>query len=245
MTDANRRVTASLAALDPAQVLANAAVVLAQHNLAQDPWTTDLGIPIEPTRRPLAAYLGEVLAARERGEARPSLLTSGPMVLVAEPDTVWFPLPPTTVDACMALIDDLTTAVDAYHAHVEDDRFLLLYQSHRATERARAAVPEEYRHYIPEPPESDDLPHLLVPEEYDTRCVPPGVWWVNYWDTTQLATIGEDRVRAAPWARLRQAARGGLLLAATEEPTDLAHVTTLRELVADLRLPALQERHRR
>jgi hypothetical protein len=86
-----------------------------------------------------------------------------------------------------------------------------------------------------------------VPQEYDIRRVPPGIWWVNYWDPTQLQTVGEDRVRTAGWARLRPATRGGLLLAATEEPSDPAdpdHVVKLRQLVADLRLRSLQEQYR-
>jgi hypothetical protein len=151
----------------------------------------------------------------------------------------------------MNLLDDLTTTLGAHHAHVEDDRLVLLYQSHRATERARAAVPDEYRNHIPDPPQpppNHDLPHLLVPQEYDTRHVPPGIWWVNYWDPIQLRTVEEGEVRTAPWARIRPAARGGLLLAATEEPTDpgrIDDIAQLRRLVTDLRLRALQERFRR
>lgn len=264
MTDvfsASHRVTADVAVSRLTQLadgLANAMHVLTRHGLATRSWRAGDGTktPIEPTVQALADYLDSVMAARTRGQAQPCLLHSGQLVVVADtpPDrsaTVWFPLPTMGLDACMALLDDLTVALDAHHAHIEDDRLMLLYQSHRATERARAAVPEEYRQYIPEPPEpppNQELPKLLVPQEYDTRHVPPGVWWVNYWDRTQLDTVGEERVRAASWARTHEATRGGLLLAATEEPSDPAHpdhVLRLRQLVTDLQLRTLQEQFQR
>jgi hypothetical protein len=257
----NHRVTAAVAVsrlTELAAGLAGALRVLCSHGLATGPWQSANGTAaaIEPTARALAAHLDSVLAARDRSEARPCLLRSGQLVVVAdvppgEPAAVWFPLPALSLDACLSLLDDLAVALDAYHAHVEDDRLMLGYQAHRATERARAAVPEEYRQYIPEPPESppgQELPRLLVPQEYDSRRVPAGVWWVNYWDPTQLHTLGEERVRAAPWARIRHATRGGLLLAATEEPSDPGvpdHVARLRRLVTELRLRAAQERFRR
>ncbi len=165
--------------------------------------------------------------------------------------TVWFPLPtPPPVDAVLALLGEVATALDAHHAHVEDARLLLLYQSRRATERARSAVPAEYRQYIPDPPDlpaAGPVPQLLVPQEYDARRVPAGVWWVNYWGGGQVRTVGEERIRAVPWARILSSGDGALLLAATEDPLDPeipAHVTRLRELTEGLGLRALQE-HRR
>ncbi|HKS48520.1 MAG TPA: hypothetical protein VJT49_26095 [Amycolatopsis sp.] len=267
MTDvfpAVRRVTVDVGASRLAELaggLARTAEVLTRHGLVAAPWRTGEapGTPTPVTEEALADYLGDVEAARSRGEAEPCLLVSGDLVVVANVTpppppgraTVWFPLlvtPP--VDTILALLGDLATALGAGHAHIEDDRLVLLYQSRRATERARAAVPEEYRAYIPDPPDlpvAGLIPQLLVPQEYDTRHVPPGVWWVNYWGATQVQTVGEDLVRAASWARIEQAGDGALLLAATDEPLDperADHVARLSDLVGQLGLRALQDRFR-
>ena len=257
---ASERVTTYVTATRPLELatgLAGLAGLLTARGLAPAPWRAGdpPGDPITPDTAILADYLAGVENAWANAVPSPCLLTSGSLVLVADlppdgPASVWFALPlDLSADELLDLLDEVVTALDGYHAHVENDALLMLYQSVRATERARAAAPQEYRHLIPDPPElagAGLVPQLLVPQEYDTRRVPPGVWWANYWDAEQVRTLGADRVRTAGWAKLRPAGHG-LLLAATEQPLDPArpdHVALLRDLVAGLGLRATQERFR-
>ncbi|MFS0701632.1 hypothetical protein AB6N24_16795 [Cellulomonas sp. 179-A 4D5 NHS] len=63
----------------------------------------------------------------------------------------------------------------------------------------------------------------------------------------QLATLGEARVVAAPWAHVRPLPGGRLLLLASAhpaDPDDPADMATLRRLVDALDLRAAQEAHR-
>lgn len=260
MFSASDRVVTYVAATRPLELandLAELIRLLAARNLAREPWHPGdpPADPITPDVASLARYLASVENAWVNALPNPCILTSGELVLVADfppegPANVWFPLPiePGT-DELLDLLGDVVTTLDGYHAHVESDPLLMLYQSVRATERARAVAPEEYRHLIPDPFElagASLVPPLLVPQEYDTRQVPPGVWWANYWDTEQVRTLGVDRVHAAPWARLRPI-RSGLLLAATEQRLDPGrpdHAEVLRALVMELGLRAAQERFR-
>ncbi|WP_406631582.1 hypothetical protein [Amycolatopsis sp. WGS_07] len=251
----NDRVTAYVPASGPPELAAGLAELAGL--LSAQPWRAGgpEGDPIALDAETLAGYLTAVETDWANGVPSPCLLASGDLVLVADfppdgPANVWFPLlSRPAIDGLLDLLGDVVTALGAYHAHVENDRLLMLYQAVRATERARAAAPEEYRHLIPDPPGqagSGAVPSLLVPQEYDTRRVPPGVWWANYWDARQVRTLGENRVHAARWARLRPAGQG-LLLAPTEEPLDPSradHAALLRELVEGLGLPAAQERFR-
>ncbi len=241
--------------------VAEACTVLKRHGLAGDTWFSGEppGEPITLAVDAVAAYLRRVAAARAQSIPAPCLLISGPLVVVVEmaqtagspAATLWFTLPIQLppVDSAMSLVREVAEALGAYHAHVEDDQLLIHYQSRRATQRARAAVPPEYLQYVPDPPEvpgAGSVPELLVPQEYDARKVPAGVWWVNYWDRVQVQTIGEQRVHDAPWARLVETADGAFVLAATDDPLDPTrpdHVARLRELLDELHLREAQERY--
>jgi hypothetical protein len=94
---------------------------------------------------------------------------------------------------------------------------------------------------------TDTLPPLLLGWEFDTLKVPNGVWWINYWSPLQIATIGLERIKEAPWARIVELANGGIVLAITEESFDVTnttHMQKLGEIVEHLRLRELQEAHR-
>jgi hypothetical protein len=159
------------------------------------------------------------------------------------------PDPPPDAAALALLVRDVAEALGAHQAYVEDDVLLLRYFSRRATERARAATPPELRRHIPDPPVFDDGVELdlLVVHDYDRLRVPAGVFWVNYWSAEQVASLGEARVRTAGWAQILDAARGALVLVATEaplEPNDPAHLAQLRGLLDKLGLREAQERAR-
>jgi hypothetical protein len=217
------------------------------------------GAPIVPTAAALGEYLERVAASRRRGVAEIGCVSSGTLLLIVDTTrtpsgtvgTVWFsPGGEPAVDRVMTLTRTVAESFGAYNAHLQDERLLLLYQSARGAELARASVPEELRQYVPDPPfdpAASPIPALLVPHEYDRRRVPAGVWWVNYWSAEQVSTLGEERVRAAGWARVVDADGGALVLAATEEPLDLSrpdHVGRLRSLVLGLGLPEAQARLR-
>jgi Family of unknown function (DUF5953) len=204
-------------------------VVEPSGDLAEPCWFTAAGDP-----PPTAAFNVEAAGPRGIVQARCALSD-----------------PPPDSGALAKLVRDVAEELGAYQAYIEDDVLLLRYFSRRATERARAAIPPDLRHHIPDPPELDggvDL-DLLVAHDYDRLRVPVGVFWINYWSAELVATLGHLRVRNAGWARVIDAARGALVLVATDEPLDPddpAHLERLRTLLDQIRLRETQEslRHR-
>lgn len=152
---------------------------------------------------------------------------------------------PVTVPVLATLVRDAAEQLGATQAYVEDDVLLLRYFSRRATERARAATPPEFRDRIPDPPDLGGVDlDLLVVHDYDRLRVPAGVFWVNYWSAALVATLGQARVRAAGWARIIEAASGALVLVATDEPLDPqspSHLDRLRSILDRLQLREAQE----
>jgi hypothetical protein len=151
-----------------------------------------------------------------------------------------------TAPALATLVRDVAEQFGATQAYVEDDVLLLRYFSRRATERARAATPPEFRDRIPDPPDlgGDVDLDLLVVHDYDRLRVPAGVFWVNYWSAALIATLGQARVRAAGWARILESASGALVLVATDEPLDpqsQLHLDRLCAILDQLRLREAQE----
>jgi hypothetical protein len=234
-----------------------------QRLAAHGPWTAgDPGRSIAIEQGAIEQFLQQVMRARGQGfPAVCSFTATGggdPLLVVADLEptpagalaSVWFPMPEREpAGGWLALLHDVAEGFGAHHAHLEADDLLMRYQGRRATERARAATPPELRAYIPDPPAFVDGMNLdlLVPQEYDRRQVPAGVWWINYWDRAQIATLGEGRVRGAGWAQVVEAAEGALLLTTTDEPLDLAnraHVERLRLLIDNLGLLDAQ-RHAR
>jgi hypothetical protein len=61
------------------------------------------------------------------------------------------------------------------------------------------------------------FPGFLRSEQIISRYVPAGIWWVNYWDSTQMQTLGVDRVLSAPWAKVQEVEDGAFILAISEE----------------------------
>jgi hypothetical protein len=67
------------------------------------------------------------------------------------------------------------------------------------------------------PEEMDYFPGLLRSDRVISRSVPAGIWWINYWDSTQMQTLGVDRVLSAPWAKVQEVEDGAFILAISEE----------------------------
>lgn len=238
---------------DLGSALAASLAALTESGLADGPWLIGEppGDPILTTEIVLTGWLEEVAAARQTGVPEVAALTASGLLVVVDtaPDgtgTLSFslPTPEPPLETVTTVVRAVAESFRAYHAHVSDDRLLLRYQSQRATARAKAALPQALQQYVPEPiATAGDLPELLLPDEFDRRRVPTGVWWVNYWDAVQVATVGLERVLAAGWARVIDAGDGAQVLAATTEPLDPErpdHLTQLKTLLVRLRLAELQ-----
>lgn len=60
-------------------------------------------------------------------------------------------------------------------------------------------------------------PAFMTSEQVISRHVPSGIWWVNYWDSTQMQTLGIEKVLSAPWAKIQEVEDGAFLLSISEE----------------------------
>ena len=196
----------------------------------------------------LAAHLEAVRAARAAGEPEIVCLAdgSGPDGLYLfydwspfpdEPfEHIWIPLTAAR-PATAALVAGVAEGFGAFSAFTEDAELVLLTRGARAAERARATVPADLRHLVPEPPRTE-MPQLLVPEEFDRRLAPEGVYRLNYWTRPLVESIGDEVVRGASWATVEERPGGALLLTAGAGLADVSR------LLGELDLQSVQERHR-
>jgi hypothetical protein len=205
----------------------------------------------------IAEHLEEVLAGRERGEPAVVCLGDGTgrhAIQLFWDQTgaphqalehVWTAAAPAAPAFTPELLDAVAEAFGAFSAFTEDAAVLAGTRAERAFERARAHTPPELRAHLPEPPADAGLPQLLVPEEYDRRLAPDGVFWLNRWSAEMVRWVGEERVRTAPWAEVAERAGGALRLTATPRPLDPARDRDLlAELLRALDLRGAQERCR-
>jgi len=230
---------------------------------ASGPWT--LGQPpsaaVEISETAIGLFVRRVERQRRQGIAEVCSFA-----LMADPEPIsmavsvlpydgvpylWFGLPDEvqTLARLPALVRDVAEAFGAYNACVEDERLLGRYVLRRTIEREREIVPPEYQRYVGELPVYEDSIDLdmLLPNQFDRQRVPTGVWWVNYWSGPQVATLGEQRVRSASWARVIDMPDGALVLVPTEEQLDSnnrAHLARLRRIIDEVGLHEAQERAR-
>lgn len=162
----------------------------------------------------------------------------------AEPER--FPL-----NSLLVVMGEVCAAFRSSYAYTSDT---LLGRAHgrrmRAYEIGISGLPLNERHYVPKPSMVgiiDDLPQLLVRSEFDHTCVPDGVWWINFWSQKHVETIGLERIHTADWFQVIEQPKGGLVLVATEEPTNVRlpeHREKLAKIVEHLHLRELQEHYR-
>ena len=91
----------------------------------------------------------------------------------------------------------------------------------------------------------DTLPALLLRHEFNVFRVPDGIWWINYFNQSQIGTLGEGQVKSAPWFRMIELHDKAIICMSTEEPTTPSnpnHLIKLRQIVEHLNLPTLQEK---
>jgi hypothetical protein len=213
----------------------------------------------------LADSVAEVEAARAHGERRVWYLANDPtspelalfLDLEHGPsgrlERIWFSLPPAAhpslaLERLIPLAADLCAGFGAWHGRVEDELLLLLYRAKQVTQRVKASVPPHLREYVPDLPlpggDQGPLPELLLPTEFDRRQVPDAVWWINYWDSVQVATLGLDRLRRAAFERLLELPNGGVVAGVSELPIDAndpIQLERLRGIIERLELRRLQE----
>lgn len=101
--------------------------------------------------------------------------------------------------ALLALIGALGHRIAPFHACVEHESLQALFFAAAAAERARAAVPEALRGYVPEPLPGAPEFGLLLPDQIDPVRVPPAIWTVNLFGAAQVAAIGRQRLLRAGW----------------------------------------------
>jgi hypothetical protein len=165
-------------------------------------------------------------------------------------EQMWLPLELPDAHATIELVARVAAIFSAITAFTEDPRIVRLTRARRAIERALARIPDERRHDASPPalpPVVANMPQLLVPEEYDRRRAPEGVYWVNVWSAPIVETVGEQRVREAPWAEVRELDQGALLLVATRhvlDPTSAKDIGILAAILRELDLRSAQERWR-
>jgi hypothetical protein len=155
------------------------------------------------------------------------------------------------LDSLLPAMGKLCMVFQSSHCYTADT---LLRKVHgralRSHELGIASLPPSDRHNVPIPSMEgliDDLPELLVRYEFDSTCVPDGVWWINVWSTKQVETVGLDRILTGDWFRMIEQPNGGLMLVLTEAATDVRlpeHREKLATMVEHLRLRELQERYR-
>ena len=156
-----------------------------------------------------------------------------------------------TLEQAIHLVGGVGQEFGAFHCYDEYSDLANLYgRSKRIRERQLKIYPEDDPRVInlSEPKVvSNELPELLLSDEFNYRYVPDGVCWVNFWDKTQVETVGVERIRKAPWARIIQQPTGAMVLVATETATEIenpAHIEQLRQIVECINLRELQEQYR-
>ncbi|MFF0284440.1 hypothetical protein ACFYSW_29585 [Rhodococcus aetherivorans] len=247
---------------DLARTTVRAAQVLIDVGLvASEDWRAGMppGRAIELTVEAVAAFLVEVQAARQNGVPAIAALASGDALLVLSEEaspaggvetlSVTFAMREPAPIEILSMLTRVCEEFGAFHGQVEDDRLLMMYTSERAAQRAWEATPPELRQFLPGPEEMPEVtvPRLLIPQEYDRRRVPSGVWWVNYWDAEQVETVGRERTLTAGWAEILRAPAGALALLATKEPLNplrADHAEQLSRLIRAIGLGELQEQFR-
>lgn len=219
-------------------------------------------VRVEASSEGVAAYLDAVETARAAGDLPVFSLASGTgpddaIVFYDWEDggthgmeQLWLPLVRRDGPPAVALAARIARLFSASVVFLEDPAIVALTRARRAVQRALDRIPEQRREDAmpPDLPSVDPaVPQLLVPEEYDRRRAPDGVWWINVWDRSLVQSVGERRVRGASWAQVTDLDDGALLLLATPHELDVASAAdrqTLARLLVELDVRGVQERWR-
>lgn len=154
-----------------------------------------------------------------------------------------------SLDILLKAIEQVCLKFGAFYGYVWDSLIAPLHgRSIRGYELSLSTLSPEERQFVPRPLPiqgvPDTLPPLLLCSEFDYTRVPDGVWWINFWSSQYVETVGLDRVLTAGWYRVIECPNGCLLLVATQEPTDVrtaVHRKKLEQIVKHLGLRDLQE----
>jgi hypothetical protein len=140
---------------------------------------------------------------------------------------------------------------DAATGAVHDSRLFELVASGYTLEMSKNQLPPNQHKYIPvpeivkvTPPDLfQRLSRVRHPSSFDLTRIPPAVFWINFWNTQQVRSVGEDRIRSAPWEFIAPHPRGGLLLATQKEEFDAMnpkHLERIARIVDGLDLYSVQ-----
>ncbi len=155
------------------------------------------------------------------------------------------------LDNFVNLVKEICCQFNAYQGYVYDELLARLHKrSLRIFEKQLLQTEPDMHQFVPKPLQVegviDILPPLLLENEFDNRRVPNGVWWVNFWDRIQIETIGTAKIRNASWAKMVELRDGAMVLAATQELTNIrnpTHLAKLSEIVEHLHLREIQNRY--
>lgn len=152
-------------------------------------------------------------------------------------------------DELWRLFAAAATGFGARWGAVLDSQLMEIVNWRIANEESLRRLPRsERKHFHTDWPYSQ-VPGTLVerlsrirhPLYFDLHEVPPAVWWLNYWTARHVAAIGEERVRAAPWARIEEQPDGALLLATQEEAFDATNTVDLERIARILEMLELYD----
>ena len=135
----------------------------------------------------------------------------------------------------MQVVGQLCLSFGAYYAYVRPDSLGYPWVGQKELTNTSS----EFR--------DKPLPKLLFPSQFDSRRVPLCIWWINFWDSLMVETMALERIKGAPWANTVEIPSRGIVVAATEEPTDASnpeHRVKLTQIVEHLGLQELQKRYR-
>lgn len=146
--------------------------------------------------------------------------------------------------ALLALLGALGHRIAPFHACVEHEFLQAMFFAAAAAERARSAVPEALRAYVPTPeaPAGAVDFGLLLPDQIDLVRVPPAIWTVNLFGAAQVATVGRQRLLQAGW-HSTCALGDAVLTNVLDGPADTvaqAAVAPIARITQKLDLPRLQ-----
>jgi hypothetical protein len=143
-----------------------------------------------------------------------------------------------TFDELGALFATCISGYQAATGAIYDSQLLEIVRSTVTREAMMQQLPPKEYQYIPVSPAVQAVPRSLVERlarirhfmTFDITGVPEAVFWINYWGPQQLVSVGEHRIRAAPWAFIAPHPDGGLILASQCEAFDALNPDHLERL---------------
>lgn len=162
----------------------------------------------------------------------------------------------TSLKRMLPLATSICNVLDPVIAYYYDSWLHLLHQefgrrqarslANRRRFSPQTEVEEIFRHPILDTL-LDPLPPLYLDCEIDLLSVPERIWWINYWPSRIIKTLGLKNIETAGFHQIiRLKDCEGLILVATPTLLDVrkkSHLTKITSIVQNLGLKEAQERY--